>query len=240
MTGAHPLDNAVHATLTGVHAHVADVHGTATRYQRDVNVFYGVERCDATGWHDLAELAGPGAVVVLFRAVVPPAPEGWEVVLRGVGRQMLLEDTTPVVAATASAGLRGLEVRELGGDHAADMLALATATRPGPFLRRTHELGRFVGVFDRAGDGDRLVAMAGERLHVDGHHEISAVCTDPEARGRGLAALLTAHVARRILADGDRPMLHVASDNHGAQRVYERLGFATRRMVDFHALRTPR
>ena len=65
------------------------------------------------------------------------------------------------------------------------------------------------------------------------------MCTDAAARGRGLAAALTAHVARGILADGERPMLHVAATNDGARRVYERLGFAVRREVDFAVLRTP-
>jgi predicted GNAT family acetyltransferase len=46
-------------------------------------------------------------------------------------------------------------------------------------------------------------------------------------------------VALAIRARGDEAFLHVADDNHGARRVYERLGFTTRRIVDFAAYRTP-
>ena len=79
-----------------------------------------------------------------------------------------------------------------------EMMALVELTRPGPFAARTVDLGGYVGVFD---DG-QLVAMAGERLRVPGCCEISAVCTRPDHRGRGLAAGLTALVARAVLARG--------------------------------------
>ena len=75
--------------------------------------------------------------------------------------------------------------------------------------------------------------MAGERLVPDGYTEVSAVCTHPDARGRGLAALLTHRVATRIRQRGDVPFLHVAEGNDGARRVYERLGFALRTPVEF-------
>ena len=80
-------------------------------------------------------------------------------------------------------------------------------------------------------DAGALVAMAGERLRAPGFTEICAVCTLPAARGRGLAAMHTGHVAAGIRARGDVPLLHVARTNTTARRVYERLGFAVRRPV---------
>ena len=94
-------------------------------------------------------------------------------------------------------------------------------------------MGRYHGSFE----GDRLVAMAGERAHLPGHTEISAVCTHPEARGRGLAAGLTHTVAAGILERGEQPFLHVSDTNHGARRVYERLGFTERTTVEFALVR---
>ena len=228
MTGStgHPLDNAVWASLATNQDAISETLGTARRYPADVNIFHGVERCDEQGWQDLAALAGPSHTVVLFRDEVPAAPEGWDPLFSGQGNQMLLDRL--IDPGTA-------DIRLLTDADAPAMLELATTTKPGPFFARTHELGRYFGVFD----GDALVAMAGERLHPPGHREISAVCTDPVARGRGLAAALTAHVARAIIADGEQPFLHVGGDNHDARRVYERLGFVTRRMVTFQALRTP-
>jgi predicted GNAT family acetyltransferase len=97
-------------------------------------------------------------------------------------------------------------------------------------------MGRYWGHVDTE---NRLQAMAGERLHLDGHTEISAVCTHPDARGAGLAGALTRHVARAILERDETPFLHVADDNDGARRVYERLGFRRRRTVEFAYLETP-
>ena len=222
-----PLDNIVWWSLTTHQSGLAERAGGAVRYPSDVNVFYAVERLDDAAWRDLALLAGPGRSAVLFRDRVPPPAEGWTVQAAGVGVQMVLDALGDDVPAA--------DIRPLDEADAAAMLELARAAQPGPFVARTHALGRFRGVFE----GGRLVAMAGERMHVPGFHEISAVCTDAAARGRGLAAALAAEVARGILADGERPVLHVASTNHGARRVYERLGFAVRREVDFTVLRTP-
>jgi predicted GNAT family acetyltransferase len=69
--------------------------------------------------------------------------------------------------------------------------------------------------------------MAGTRMAPPGFREVSAVCTHPDARGRGYAAGLTTLVAERILARGERPFLHHSADNP-ARRVYEALGFEFR------------
>ena len=79
--------------------------------------------------------------------------------------------------------------------------------------------------------------MAGERLSSPGFTEISAICTDPDHRGRGLAARLIGAVAAVIEGRGDRVYLHVVSENTGAIRVYERAGFVTRRSVSIDILR---
>ena len=116
------------------------------------------------------------------------------------------------------------------------MRELAETTQPGPWRARTHELGRFVGV---RVDG-RLVAMAGERMHLDGACEVSGVCTLPEHRGRGLAALLVRTVAAAIEARGETAFLHVMHDNVGAIRVYEALGFQGRKVLTLQGLRVRR
>jgi len=105
-----------------------------------------------------------------------------------------------------------------------DMMALAELTKPGPFHRRTPELGDFFGIRR----GAELVAMAGQRLRVPGHIELSAICTHPDHLGRGFGAALTRWQVRRILAAGEQPFLHVRGDNARAIALYERLGFAPR------------
>jgi predicted GNAT family acetyltransferase len=127
------------------------------------------------------------------------------------------------------------EIVGLGEADAAEMLALATLTKPGPFFERTHELGDFVGV---KVDG-RLAAMAGERLKVPGYTEVSGVCAHPEHRGRGYAAALMERVAAGIRARGETPILHTYADNAGAIALYERLGYRTRTEVIVTALQQP-
>jgi len=111
--------------------------------------------------------------------------------------------------------------------HVAQMVALAELTRPGPFDARTIEFGGYVGIFD----GDRLVAMAGERMHDRHLREASGICTHPEYQGRGLAKRLSELVVRRILARNETPFLHVVATNARAIALYERMGFRTAREV---------
>lgn len=113
---------------------------------------------------------------------------------------------------------------DLGAADADAMMELTSLTRPGPFLPGTQRLGRFVGIRI---DG-RLAAMAGERLKPGHWTEVSAVCTHPDFRGRGLAAQLSSLVVERILARGERPFIHAFADNRRAIRLYQALGFTTR------------
>ena len=125
------------------------------------------------------------------------------------------------------------DIIPLGDGDAAEMRALAELTQPGPFHARTHELGDFVGIRENG----QLIAMAGERLRVPGFTEISAVCTHPDARGRGLAAILMRVVAAKIVARGEQLFLHVYPHNKSAIAVYERLGFRHRADVRLTVLR---
>ena len=109
----------------------------------------------------------------------------------------------------------------LGPEHAAQALELATLCRPGPFGPRTIELGEYFGYFDEG----RLIAMAGERMHVEGLREISGVSYHPDYQGRGLARKLVAKLAYRQLARGETPFLHVMRANEAAHQLYLRMGF---------------
>jgi predicted GNAT family acetyltransferase len=225
----HPLDNAVWSSLCLGHARFADLRGRARMYQPDVSVFAAVDQFDATSWNDLAALVGPAGPCVLFCAEVPrELPIGWTARIRGRGRQMILEPAR-------LADVEPVSLRRLARDDVPQMLDLVAKTNPGPFRLRTVEMGRYYGHFE----GTVLCAMAGERLTLDGYTEISAVCTLPDARGRGWASALTHHVAAGIVARGAQPFLHVAESNEPARRLYQRLGFTERRTVDFAMVQTP-
>jgi predicted GNAT family acetyltransferase len=86
----------------------------------------------------------------------------------------------------------------------------------------------------------RLIAMAGERLHLPGRTEISAVATDPDHRRQGLTELLVRTVAAAISTGHETPFLHADKSNAGAVRLYRSIGFTLRRPVTFTVLRSPK
>lgn len=221
------LDNPAWHALIGPHASFAIGDDLVRRYPADVAPFVAVRTWeDPRVWDALADLVGQGADVGLSSTDEPP-PEGWEILGRGDGVQLVqTEALQPRPFA---------EAVELGADDVPEMLALVERNEPGPFRPRTHELGRYIGI-RREGT---LIAMAGERLHPEGWTEISAVATDVEHRGQGLASRLVLDVAFHIQERGDRALLHAAATNVGAIAVYERLGFALRRHTTFLFVRTP-
>jgi ribosomal protein S18 acetylase RimI-like enzyme len=224
----HVLDNPVWHALQADHARFARGVGPARSYDPEVAAFIAIERDSPAAWSVLEQVVGPDETVLLVRAGDENPPPAWTRLAGGGGAQMVLGSLAdpPVLTDT---------IVELSADDVPQMLALVELTKPGPFRSRTIELGHYVGV---KVDG-QLVAMAGERLQPPGYTEISAVCTHPSARGRGLAAALSHHVATGILARGRTPLLHVAEGNDGARRVYERLGFVYRRRFEFVAYQTP-
>ena len=225
--GAKVLDNPVWASLTGRHAHLAERHGLAARYQPDVAPFVALQDAtDPRAWTDLADLLGPGATIVVTSPVLD-VPAGWQAVERGEGVQL--------VDTHVEAGPPDADVVRLTAADVPELLDLTARTAPGPFLPRTVELGTYLGI-RREG---RLVAMAGERLQPPGWVEISAVCTDPAHRGQGLASRLVRAVVHGIRERGEHPFMHAAATNTNAIRLYEALGFTLRRRTTFAAVRTP-
>jgi GNAT superfamily N-acetyltransferase len=81
----------------------------------------------------------------------------------------------------------------------------------------------------RAADAAGTTPIAVGRLGIaSGWAGLGAVWTDPAYRSRGLAAHLTAGLARAARADGIRLIhLQVEHDNGAALRLYGRLGFQT-------------
>lgn len=218
---AHPLDNPAWNALTGPHAAFAVGAGGARRYGPG---FASIAGFSDLGQPDLAALLPWSAPGDQFscQGVDPQAlAPHWSLEGEIALHQMLWHGPEPTVEADLP------DLTELGSADWPAMRALVDLTQPGPFGERSLDLGRFVGVV-REG---HLLAMAGERMAVDEFVEISAVCTHPEHRGRGLASALVLALVRRLAAEGKRPFLHVVAANEGAVRVYQRLGFAVRNTV---------
>jgi ribosomal protein S18 acetylase RimI-like enzyme len=213
----HALDNPVWASLTGPQTDLAVGHGLARHYPRDIAPFSAIAEATAAAYADLAVDLPYGQEARLFRPQEEPAPRGWETVSSRLVVQMVAEKIIPLPAAAQA------EFVTLGMDDANDMLALASNAQPGPFGPRTPSLGGYVGV---RRDG-QLIAMGGERFRLSGFAEVSGICVHPAARGTGLGTEVTALLARRVLARGEQPFLHVFPDNP-AMTLYARLGFHER------------
>ncbi len=209
------LDNPVYAALCGAHGRFAQVHGRARRYQVDVAPFLGLPSSpSAQDWRDAASLLSPGTFAAV-RNDGAELPDAWRAVDSFDLVQMIGERVTGVDCPDAI---------PLSAADVPEMLELVAQTEPGPFLPRTIELGDYLGI---RCDG-ALVAMAGERLQLDGWTEISAVCTKPDHRGQGLASRLVGALIAGIQLRSQRVFLHVLSTNTGAIRLYEELGFRVR------------
>ena len=213
------LNQPVYAALTGAQSKFAETRGRAVRYPADMAPFLAVPRAfSAEDWVDAAYLVPPGT----YAAVERPGghtPNHWEVLREFEVLQMVEQRVD---------GLDDSEAVVLGRADVPEMLELVRQTDPGPFLKRTIELGRYLGLRR----GGVLIAMAGERLHFDGWREISAVCTAPTHRGQGLASRLVSALSRGIHCRSERVFLHVLSTNTNAIGLYEQLGFSV------HASRT--
>ena len=217
MSQAHPLDRQIWSALSGRQAHLSSGDARARRLDPALGPFAATPDETPESYAALGALIRGGPNVALFTHAPVPASEAFTCVMSASLDQF--------VGIGGAAEPPRADIQRLGGADAADMLALADLTQPGPFLIRTHELGAFFGVKI---DG-RLAAMAGERLKPDGHTEITAVCTHPDFRGRSLAAALIRRVAQEIMERGETPFLHVFSHNAPAIAVYERLGMVKRR-----------
>ncbi len=224
------LENPIWAALSTEHAPLALVHGNARRYPTEIGPLSGIPDHSAENFEALRVLAGPAGVVVLFCIEQPRIPAGWTLLRGGSIDQMICTGA----ARDANKPLDGdATLRVLTPADAPEMVALAELTEPGPFRLRTIELGTFFGIFH----GDRLMAMAGKRLHLPGYVEVSGVCTHPDARGRGYAPLLMSRVMEEIASDGKIPFLHTFADNTPAIRVYEGLGYTRSRSFHLAVLR---
>jgi ribosomal protein S18 acetylase RimI-like enzyme len=219
----HILDNPVWAALSGPHSGFSEVFGRARRYPSAISRFAGIDEIDdPQSWRDLATLLAPEGVGVLIRRVLR-YPEGWKEIFGGTGVQMIGDRVGGEVDEEAVV---------LTEADVVQMIDLVARTEPGPFEPRTIDLGGYIGFKE---DG-KLVAMAGCRMRPSGWREISAVCTDPDFRGKGMGGRLVKNLVANIRAEGDVPFLHASSTNTNAIRLYEKLGFEIRTKVQFAVL----
>jgi ribosomal protein S18 acetylase RimI-like enzyme len=200
----------------------------ARRFRDGVGPFCALpDEASAENCAALEELVGPGNSAVLFRDDLTYLA-AWEVI-GTINAVQMIGPTAPLGHDVHP------RVSTLGVDDVDDMMSLTSRTKPGPFLKDTWQLGTYLGIRI---DG-RLVAMAGQRAQTLDYVEISAVCTDNEFTGRGLARALVLAQVEIILSAEKVPMLHASETNTRAIALYEAWGFQHRRTIHGAVMRTP-
>jgi predicted GNAT family acetyltransferase len=222
----HPLDTVIWRALTSVHEGLAQGDERARRYPAAIAPFAATVDMGPASFRSLLALVGGDDQIALFTTEEVQPPSAFSVLRRASVDQMVLEDAGAYTAQS------GTPIVPLGVADGPEMLALASMTQPGPFGPRTIELGHYIGIRRQGA----LVAMAGERMRLNGFTEISAVCVDPAYRGHGFAAELVRSLASSIAERSEIPFLHVFSTNHAAIALYLKLGFMLRRRVHLAVL----
>lgn len=219
------LDNPIwHALQTG-NQYLATGTEQAQYIRRDAGAFAGMPHNNIEELEALHGMIPKGEVVVLFTTGEIEIPGIWKTQLN---RSLLQLAHMGPLRPFSAAGL----IQPLSEALIPEMVALTALTKPGPFLPRTIDFGNYEGIFENG----KLVAMAGQRLQPGCYTEVSAVCTHPQALGKGYAGLLLQSQVHHIKAMGRIPFLHVYPENTRAVALYQRLGFELRKEMRVYVL----
>jgi len=220
------LYNPVYNALLSGDSRLSFGEGKVKFFDEQVSPFVGFPQDYDKGFDDLYNLLPIGRKILYATPQKIEEPEGWQVAAAIEGLQFVYgEGTNPVDPSIMPVPLNNNNIEE--------MVQLATLTKPGPFGLRTIEFGHYHGIFEN----NQLVAMTGQRLHVDNFTEISAVCTHPNHLGKGYAAALMLHQLNFIISQDQQAFLHVRKDNTRAIALYERLGFKINRGMNFYFMK---
>lgn len=225
----HLLNNPVFNSLISRDLHLGSGSNKAKYFHEEISPFAGIEEGYAAGFDELSNLLPHGRIILYAIPGEIPIHSGWDLLDKISGLQLIYNSKVALLPFIGSTE----DPIALQKIHVDQMMELASLTKPGPFGPRTIDFGNYFGIFN----GEKLVAMAGQRLHVQQYSEISAVCTHPNYLGRGYAGRLVRHQIQLILSQNQVPYLHVRDDNKRAIELYQRIGFKIRSNMNFYVLK---
>ncbi|AXC13073.1 Acetyltransferase [Acidisarcina polymorpha] len=206
--------------LRTTHKRFAMAAGRACKYPADVAPFAAIEDSSEEALRDLFSLLNPGegtyvvsGASLAFEGLRCDGPLGV--------KQMTYPQNRPL---PINARIDGIRIEPLSCANAAEMVELTSIAFPGFFRARTCEMGSYYGIRQEG----RLVAMCGERMAIREYREISGLCTHPDFRGNGYAAVLMLQLMRDHREAGLQSYLHVSANNANAIALYERMSFEHR------------
>jgi len=217
--GSQKLDNPVWYSLSETHKDISINYHNAK--------FYDPAYCPFGGFietNNVASQIDEYAKLINHFFVVGEKPLFSErIFLRNklICLQMILEESVEINT--------GEKIIALDDTSSEALSSLVNEVQPGYFKKKTNLMGNYFGIIKEG----KLVAVTGERMKMTNFTEISAVVTHPSYTGKGFAKQLVAHTANKIFDENKTPYLHVAETNFDAIRLYEKLGFKTRRKMSF-------
>ncbi|MEO7308396.1 MAG: hypothetical protein ABIR78_09785, partial [Ferruginibacter sp.] len=171
------LDNPAWHSLTETHTGFALGTYEFKRYDPEIVLFSGYDPGAKNIFQQLDQVFNPTDSFFLFDQF-PALPPNYQVETIVQCLQMVCE--TPVHVDITE------NLVPLDETNSEEMYALVSQVFPGYYLPKSRLMGDFFGIFK----DEKLVAMAGERLRMDGLTEISAVVTHPDWLGRKFAQQL--------------------------------------------------
>ncbi|MGW5264710.1 GNAT family N-acetyltransferase [Microbispora sp. NPDC004025] len=179
--------------------------------------------------HALAE-AGPSyrplGDATLVEGVVEAVPE---LRLEAHFSWMGTEKLAPPREESAESGGREQPAAWLADSAAPEVAGLLATASPGSYaVPGLPRVRRWAGVRD---DSGALLAVAADAWSAPAVGLLAGVATAVPARGRGLGERVCRFVASALIAEHGRVALMVDDWNQAAFAVYERLGFARRRVA---------
>ena len=222
MENTYQLDNPIWQSLNSIHQKFAVGEETILRYPSSVLPFMGFDHADQSPLEKIENQMEVGEKVFVV-GKLPPIPSHWTIFSEMICEQMVCRKPIDFVQSA------GFDITPLGRECAAEMVGFINGIQPGYFKKDTPLLGNYYGIRING----ELIAMAGERLKMNGYTEISAICTAPGFTGKGLAQYLISYLCSEIQKRGESPFLHVVNTNERAIRLYEFMGFEKRADIPF-------
>ena len=217
MPNENKLDNPIWHSLSETHKDFAIDYGEIKFYHPDYCPFGGFSEVGNTAnpIAEYAELTNPFYII----GEKPNIPTNLKLESELICFQMIIYDK---IDHFIEDEIVLLEEKDLE-----DLLGLVKIVYPEYFKKKTATLGNYYGIFKN----NQLVAVTGERMKMDDFIEVSAVITHPDHIGKGYAKQLVTHTVNAILNQKKIPFLHVAETNISAIKLYEKLGFQTRKKI---------
>ncbi len=222
----HVLDNPVFNSILSNESPKSYGSDWVKYYDSEVSPYVGFHESYKNGFADLHSMLPVGRNILYADRNEIETSNGWKLIKHIAGTQFIYNSVNKFDFDFSN-------IIPLEKKHVAQMVSLATLTKPGPFDNKTIEFGGYHGLFDK----EKLISMTGRRLQIHEFIEVSAVCTHPDYGGKGLAGLLMKHQINSILEENKVPFLHVKSDNRTAVELYERLGFTQNGPMNFYFMK---